>query len=276
MKKLLTSLSLFAFLNGTAQNSFTVYFDFDKYALTQTGRSQLDSFIQTQQKTVTGSIIHLDGHCDNKGSDAYNDKLSKQRVGTVKNYLVANGVQAEIIVNETGHGEKELLNENQTGEERQLNRRVVVSLHSVVTTALPGSGTLKEKLADSSLTAGSKLVLQNINFIGGLHQFLPSSKPMLDELLEAMNSYPTLVIRIEGHICCTEYAGDGMDNETGINNLSAARAKAIQDHLIANGIAAERVSYKGFGHSAPIFPFPEKTEEERTMNRRVEIKIIRR
>lgn len=276
MKKLLISLGLFAFLNGTAQSSFTVYFDFDKYALTQTGRSQLDIFMQAQKNSITGLIIHLDGHCDNKGSTAYNDKLSKQRVSTVKNYLLANGVEAAIIVNETGHGEKLLLNENQTEEERQLNRRVVVSIHSVVTTDPPGSGTLKEKLADSSLVAGSKLVLQNINFIGGMHQFLPSSKPMLDELLEAMNSYPTLVIRIEGHICCTEFAGDGMDIETGINNLSAARAKAIQDHLIANGVAAERVSYKGFGHSAPIFPYPEKTEEERTQNRRVEIKIIRR
>jgi outer membrane protein OmpA-like peptidoglycan-associated protein len=107
-----------------------------------------------------------------------------------------------------------------------------------------------------------------------MHQFLRESAPMLVELVDAMNAYPKLVIRIEGHICCNPSPGDGLDLETDITNLSEARAKAVKDYLVRNDIAPDRVSYKGFGHSSPIYPYPEKTEEERTQNRRVEIKII--
>jgi outer membrane protein OmpA-like peptidoglycan-associated protein len=97
---------------------------------------------------------------------------------------------------------------------------------------------------------------------------------MLQELLEAMQTYATLKIRVEGHICCQQDKADGIDQETGIQNLSEARAKAVMDYLLANGIDSKRVNYKGFGHSAPIYPFPEKSEEEKTQNRRVEIKIV--
>ena len=107
-----------------------------------------------------------------------------------------------------------------------------------------------------------------------MHQFLPEATPMLEELSEAMQTYPDLIIRIEGHICCQQYNGDGLDGETGINNLSEARAKAVVDYLVTNNIAANRISYKGFGHSTLLHPWPEKTEEERIQNRRVEIKII--
>jgi outer membrane protein OmpA-like peptidoglycan-associated protein len=131
-----------------------------------------------------------------------------------------------------------------------------------------------EKLADSATKAGTNIILHNINFVGGMHQFLPESGPILIELLEAMQANPKLIIRVEGHICCQPDKGDGLDAETGINNLSEARAKAVMDYLLANGIESKRISYKGFGHSAPIYPFPEQSEEERIQNRRVEIKII--
>ena len=41
-----------------------------------------------------------------------------------------------------------------------------------------------------------------------------------------------------------------------------------------NSFSTVRVSYKGFGHTTPIYPWPEKTEDEKMKNRRVEIKII--
>ena len=103
---------------------------------------------------------------------------------------------------------------------------------------------------------------------------MPESKPMLDELLAVMKEYPKLVIEIQGHICCLPDIADGFDLETGFRNLSEARARTIADWLIHMGIDTNRVSYNGFGHSKPIYPYPEKTEEERIQNRRVEIKII--
>ena len=274
MKALITGIFLLFWLAGHSQNSFTVHFDFNKYNLTAAARLQLDSFLLAGKKQLPKLVIRLNGHCDAIGSDKYNYKLSEQRVATVKKYLLENSIQAANIGDEIGHGKKEPLNENNTEEERQLNRRVEISFTPVTATDNPGNISLKEKIADSSVTAGTNIVLRNINFYGGMHQFLPEATPMLQELLDAMRTYPKLVIRVEGHICCHPDSGDGMDNETGINNLSGARAKAVQDYLINSSIAPERISYRGFGHSAPIYPYPEQSEEERTQNRRVEIKII--
>jgi outer membrane protein OmpA-like peptidoglycan-associated protein len=102
------------------------------------------------------------------------------------------------------------------------------------------------------------------------------SRPTLNELLAAMKDFPNLVIRVEGHICCQPGNVDGYDFDTRQYNLSAERAKAVMDFLIDNGISSERVSYVGLGHSNPIHPYPEETEEQKTMNRRVEIKIIKK
>jgi outer membrane protein OmpA-like peptidoglycan-associated protein len=59
------------------------------------------------------------------------------------------------------------------------------------------------------------------------------------------------------------------------NNLSYQRAKAISNFLRANGIENSRVTFQGFGVTKPIYPIPEKNEEERAANRRVEIQILK-
>jgi outer membrane protein OmpA-like peptidoglycan-associated protein len=133
---------------------------------------------------------------------------------------------------------------------------------------------IKQQLGDDKVKTGDNIVLHNILFVGSMHQFLKSSAQPLMDLLEAMQTYPKLVIRVEGHICCQPGDGDGLDMETGMENLSEERGKAVMDYLIRNGIAPNRISYKGFGHSRPLYPFPEKTEAEQTANRRVEIKIL--
>lgn len=257
-----------------SQNTFSVYFDFNKYNLTETSLSKVDSFLLAEKQKGSVIIIQLDGHCDAIGSDQYNNKLSKKRVAAVKKYFLQNGTDPRNIGDETGHGEKEPLNENKTEEERQLNRRVEISFYEIVRTNPPGSESLIKILGDSTTTSGTNIILRNINFVGGMHQFLPESGPMLIELLEALKTFPKLVIRVEGHICCQPGSNDGTDLETGLENLSEARAKAVMDYLLANGIDSKRISYKGFGHSSPIYLFPEQSEFEKTQNRRVEIKII--
>ena len=263
---------LFVLANFSARtqsvSSVFVHFGFDKWELTASSKATLDSLTDSLD---VADRIELHGHCDAIGANAYNDQLSAKRVQAVNKYLLSIGWEQQDIKVVKAHGENIPLNKNLSPEERSLNRRVEIK---IINASDNKGKSLTEKLADPTLTTGTNIVLRNINFVGGMHQFLPESKPMLDELLEAMNTYPKLVIRIEGHICCNEYPGDGMDLETGINNLSEARAKAIRNYLLSYGIAQERVLYKGFGHSAPIYPYPEKTDEERMQNRRVEIKII--
>jgi outer membrane protein OmpA-like peptidoglycan-associated protein len=49
-----------------------------------------------------------------------------------------------------------------------------------------------------------------------------------------------------------EFGKDGLDKDTGLMNLSEARAKAIYDYLIKNGIDARRLDYKGLKSNFPL------------------------
>jgi type IX secretion system PorP/SprF family membrane protein len=67
--------------------------------------------------------IRLEGHTDNNGTEFYNMELSKNRVQAVKDFLVANGVEATRI--ETAYfGESKPIAENTTEEGKAKNRRV--------------------------------------------------------------------------------------------------------------------------------------------------------
>lgn len=91
------------------------------------------------------------------------------------------------------------------------------------------------------------------------------SRGKLYELLLVLQSNPQLKIEIQGHLCCMPV--DRLD-------LSTQRAKAVYNFLVSNQIYPARLSYKGFGSSQPLFPLPEKNEEQRAANRRVEILIV--
>jgi OOP family OmpA-OmpF porin len=56
--------------------------------------------------------------------------------------------------------------------------------------------------------------------------------------------------------------------------LSHDRVITVKDYLIKNGIAANRISGKGYGATKPIASGD--TEENRRLNRRVEFKIMKK
>jgi outer membrane protein OmpA-like peptidoglycan-associated protein len=60
-------------------------------------------------------------------------------------------------------------------------------------------------------------------------------------------------------------------------NLSERRAKSTVQYIISKGIAAERISGKGFGESEPkVLCGDTCTEEEHAQNRRSEFMIIKK
>jgi len=67
--------------------------------------------------------ISIEGHTDNTGSAAGNQKLSGQRAAAVKNYLVKKGVSADRMVT-TGYGQTQPIADNKTAKGRAANRRV--------------------------------------------------------------------------------------------------------------------------------------------------------
>ena len=91
-----------------------------------------------------------------------------------------------------------------------------------------------------------------------------SAKVNLNKLVSALNKYPNTNIEVQGH---TDSRGTDEYNM----GLSVRRATTVANYLIANGIAAGRVTTKGFGESAPAYS--NDTPEGMAQNRRVEFLI---
>jgi len=274
MKLIISSLFSLLLLQLQAQTPAIIQFGFDKSTLTDISKEKIKNFVKDNQ-SIEFLRIEINGHCDSSGPSNYNDILSVRRVEAVHHFLLSEGISDNNIVIKKGHGENQPLNDNATIEQRSLNRRVELFVSN--NDNLSGTTlTVDQVLSGTIINSGDKIILKNINFIGGYHTFINESLPALDDLLKVMKSHPKMVIRVEGHICCGTPSDevDGMDFGTEIQNLSVARAQAVQDFLIKNGIKSSRISFKGFGHTRPIYPFPEKSEEEEQSNRRVEIIII--
>jgi outer membrane protein OmpA-like peptidoglycan-associated protein len=246
----------------------SVYFDFNKYKLTENALHTLDSLVNEEKVRKSASTLGLSGHCDSIGPFGYNQELSRRRVFEVHNYLLNAGLPKTQFKSIDAYGESKPVNGNVSEEERALNRRVDIIFGETLS--------LVEKIGDTGTLVGTNIILKNINFFGGRADFIPESIPALNELLVALRQYPKLEIRVEGHICCQPGTDDGINVETGLPQLSYDRARTISNYLVTSGIKQERIQYRGFGHSNPIFPYPEQSEEERVLNRRVEIKILKK
>ena len=98
-----------------------VNFDFNKSSLRPESYAILDGNI-AKLKANTKKVT-VEGHTDNIGSDAYNDKLSNKRAKTVSDYFVSKGIDASRLT-AVGKGESSPIASNDTEEGRFKNRRV--------------------------------------------------------------------------------------------------------------------------------------------------------
>jgi len=106
--------------------SATALFDFDRDVLKDQGKAELHNLGEyIKSKGITVVDIDVIGHTDSMGSEEYNLRLSERRAMAVRDYLVANGIAAEII-DVSGEGELEPVASNDTDEGRAKNRRVEI------------------------------------------------------------------------------------------------------------------------------------------------------
>jgi outer membrane protein OmpA-like peptidoglycan-associated protein len=133
---------------------------------------------------------------------------------------------------------------------------------------IPPSTTYREINKDIKLKkveVGSTIVLNNIFFDFNKATLRPESASELDRLVKLLTDLPTLKIEISGH---TDNIGASAYNK----KLSEQRAKSVVDYLVGKSIAADRLTFVGYGFDKPIAT--NDTEEGRQMNRRTEFKII--
>ncbi len=83
--------------------------------------------IADELKAETGLTVDIEGHTDNVGNEASNQKLSQSRANTVKTYLVKKGIATDRI-NATGFGSTQPVADNKTADGRAQNRRVIIKI----------------------------------------------------------------------------------------------------------------------------------------------------
>jgi outer membrane protein OmpA-like peptidoglycan-associated protein len=88
-------------------------------------------------------------------------------------------------------------------------------------------------------------VLNNVFFDLAKATLRPESRLELLNLTAYLKANPTLKIEVQGH---TDSQGDAQKNLL----LSEQRAMAVYQFLLQEGIAANRISYKGFGSKQPV------------------------
>lgn len=256
-------------------DTLTVHFAFNLSILPPAEKRLLDQWLTNPSLNL--KAIQLLGYCDNIGGDRYNDNLSLQRINTVKAYLQSKGMTDTLFTLQKPYGKHMPLNDNSDEEKRSLNRRVtivaqVAGRQTVAQKNEPQTTGLTEAFRDTTALIGKNITLK-IFFYGASHHPLPTSIPVLQELLSIMNEHPHLKVGIDGHICCMPPDMDGMDLETRELNLSVQRAKYIYDYLADHGVDTSRMTYRGFGASRKIYT-QELDESQKTMNRRVELRIL--
>jgi len=120
------------------------------------------------------------------------------------------------------------------------------------------------KATAANFKKGERIELKNVQFDSGSARLRASSSTDLDKLVKIMNDNKDIKIEIGGH---TDATGSLVLN----NTLSGNRARSVLQYLVQKGIAANRLSSKGYGPSQAVAD--NTTAEGRQKNRRVEIKI---
>ncbi|HJS47976.1 MAG TPA: OmpA family protein [Gemmatimonadales bacterium] len=114
-----------------------------------------------------------------------------------------------------------------------------------------------------ALVAKGRWATQGILFATGKADLQPESRPVLKEIATTLQQHGDLRILVEGHT-------DNVGSAAGNLALSDARAAAVKAALVGQfGIAADRITTKGLGDTAPAVP--NTTAAGRAQNRRVEV-----
>jgi outer membrane protein OmpA-like peptidoglycan-associated protein len=108
----------------------------------------------------------------------------------------------------------------------------------------------------------SVFILEGVNFDTDKADIRPDAREILDRAVASLKAYPDVNVQIQGHT-------DSQASDAYNDKLSDRRANSVMQYFINAGIAASRMTAKGFGERNPIAD--NKTKEGRAKNRRVEL-----
>jgi outer membrane protein OmpA-like peptidoglycan-associated protein len=109
---------------GLVVNMGDVLFDTGKFNLRTEAREALAK-LSGIVMAHPGLNLEIEGHTDSTGSDELNQKLSEERAGAVRSYLVQQGLPDSSVTSQ-GLGKSMPVADNATSAGRQHNRRVEI------------------------------------------------------------------------------------------------------------------------------------------------------
>lgn len=110
---------------GVAPNTYIVLFDFDMSNINTAGQVVIDQVLADAAAKGVPVSISATGHADRSGSEDYNMALSLRRADSVREALIAGGVDGNAIT-VAGRGESEPAVPTPDGVREQANRRVEI------------------------------------------------------------------------------------------------------------------------------------------------------
>lgn len=250
-----------------------VYFDTDKYVITTTELNRLLLFLN-QLEELEIEKISIYGFTDDRGSDAYNEKLSQHRADAIKVIISENEFDESIITNVDGKGKVllRIVHESDVQKIRGLNRKAeIIVTPKIKEIEIPETKPKKlstKEILKGDVKEGDKILIENLLFKTGYSYLMPESKKVLEEIAEVLVERKELYFTIEGHVCCTQGTRDAVDRKTNKPNLSVARAKYVYDYMARRGVDPRRMRSMGMRRRFPL-------GGEAKYDRRVEIVINR-
>ena len=244
----------------------SVYFDTDKFKITSSEESKFNSFLAELDNIYIGHIT-IYGFCDDRGTEAYNLDLSRNRANSVKTLFIDNEVSSDLITVLDGKGELQLNSNSNIKETRRNNRRVDIIIipkgeKEENSIEIPTAQTILK----GDVEVGDKIRLKNLYFKTGYSSIVPESIDTLKEIADILVEREEIHFTIQGHVCCTHDTYDAVDRKTNKRNLSVARAKFIYNYLLRKGVEKRRMNYIGLKRKFTLDGDPK-------YDRRVEIEI---
>lgn len=115
--------------SSTQGVNLKIGFDFDSYDIRPGSFTLLNELgMALTSEKLREKTIDIKGHTDSDGDSTYNLKLSINRAIAVKSYLMTHFHISSSLLNTIGYGEEMPLVPNTSNQNKQINRRVEISI----------------------------------------------------------------------------------------------------------------------------------------------------
>lgn len=134
---------------------YDIYYKYNGAELRQEARAELDKLVDYLKK-YPSMKVEIAAHTDNRGSEAYNLWLSKQRAQVALRYLVSKGISS-LRLTAKGYGAQDLrIPDAQNEEEHQYNRRANFRISENLSKGTVSEGVIESQIPSVILTEGRK------------------------------------------------------------------------------------------------------------------------